>query len=439
MTEQITDGVFVVGGNGVHAVVQIVGNRYDASFGQKNRTSNIARIGKFKWVPWGVYDNQPNVMHKLMVDSPSKLPLIKSRRDFLIGSGLSVEKKKIVSGKTELEEQTDQRVLDWLEEIEINEYLMNAGLQLSYSANIFANISIADIGKKKQRVTGLTSMDCFNTRIRSLNTNETAVSAFLFNPNFGIKPAESDTEEVLIFNKNKLIEESIMHVKEHVPGQPFYAIADWWGTASWTEVSNLIPVFHKSGLANGYNIKYLIKIPSNYFEVEGLDKKAQEKLKKDTFDKMAETLSGVENNEKVLKTLYNIDYQTGKAMPGVEIVPIPNNMNDDAYTSLFNTANIAQSSGHRVLPVLAGIDTGSKLGGSGKELEVAANFQQNFLTAVDRQLLLKPLNTAAKIMGFNDTVFSIKNITFYNPDVTPVDSAVGEEVPNQKSKTPPQK
>ncbi|RAI76010.1 hypothetical protein HMF3257_20840 [Spirosoma telluris] len=187
-------------------------------------------------------------------------------------------------------------------------------------------------------------------------------------------------------------------------------------------MANKIPKFHDSGLDNGYNLKYHISIPDDYFDREDQTEEEKEALKAQVLQQMGETLAGIENTDKALVTFHKVDIN-GKEISGIKIESLTNKMSDDAYTSLFNTANIAQASGHGVLPVSAGIDTGGKLGGSGKELEAAANYQQNFLTYVDRFILLTPLRIVKAINGWEaDMEFDVRNIQLYNYDVTPTSS-----------------
>ena len=88
-------------------------------------------------------------------------------------------------------------------------------------------------------------------------------------------------------------------------------------------------------------------------------------------------------------------------LPGWEIVPIENKMSDDAYTAVNQQANIAHTSGHGIDPSLAGIDTGSKLGGSGSEKRISYQLHIAMRTPQKRKILLKTFQAAHKIMGFN--------------------------------------
>ncbi|MDQ1088995.1 hypothetical protein [Siphonobacter sp. SORGH_AS_1065] len=384
------------------------------------------------FVPWGAKNDQLAKMHALASESPNKWRLIKTRRDFVAGLGVYAHMgEKSKEAGTRFVEVFSEEFEAWKEEVEFDLEFVSMCLQYAFSGNVFLKFTF-DTSKK---LVGIEVIDAFKVRIRGLKPGEKKVSAYLVNPNFGTKNYKpADTEPIPAFDPKDPAKYGvcILHLKDRLPGQDYYAFADWWSTEEWSKVANKIPKFHDSGLDNGYNVKYHISIPDNYFDKEGLSDEEKEDLKEDTLQGMAETFAGVENVDKVLVTFHSTGLLDGKAMPGVQIKPLENKMSDDAYTTLFNTANVAQASGHGVLPALAGIDTGGKLGGSGKELEAAANYQQGFLTYVDRLILLYVLKVAKRVNGWDSKLqFDIRNIALYTYDVTP--GAAKQNGQNQKT------
>ncbi|MDR6195177.1 hypothetical protein [Siphonobacter sp. SORGH_AS_0500] len=381
------------------------------------------------FVPWGAKNDQLSEMHLLACESPNKWRLMKTRRDFIVGRGVYAHKGED-SNKAGLlfKPVYDPDFEAWKEDVEFDLVFISMCLQFAFSANVFIKLTF-DLSKK---LVGLEVIDAFKVRIRKPGPKENRISAYLVNPNFGTKhykPAETDVVPAFDRKDPAKYAVSILHLKENLPGQDYYAFADWWGTKDWAKVTNKIPKFHDAGLDNGYNVKLHISIPDNYFDKEGLTDEQKEQLKEDTLQGMADTFAGVENADKILVTFHQTEMLGQKAMPGVQIKPLDNKMSDDAYTTLFNTANVAQASGHGVLPALAGIDTGGKLGGSGKELEAAANYQQGFLTYTDRLILLNVLNIAKRANGWDKELqFDIRNIALYTYDVTP-----GAAKQNQKN------
>ncbi|OIN61170.1 hypothetical protein [Arsenicibacter rosenii] len=423
---QISNNIFLLRDepSKLGAFVEVYPGAGDTGYGP--RTSPLRTPGLTDHIPWGLKDNQPNLMHRLATDNDVKWELINTRRDFLVGLGLrfgTVRKE----GKQRIYEELATThadytaISDFTAALDESGYWIDTAGQVSYAGQHFTRITLDRDGK----VLPFDVNDCFETRYRALQPNERRPTAFLLNAGYGTRHFRvDDSVTVPVYDPARPLAfpSSIYHAKHRLPGQPFYSFAAWWGTRSWTEVANKIPAYHMSGLTNGYNIKYLIKIPDDYFEKEGLETQEEKDAFRDAVLKqMKNSLAG--ESDRAVVTFYKQDLVGMKALPGVEIIPLKNTMTDDAYVQLYNTAKAAQASGHGILPALAGVDTGGRLGGSGKELEVAANFQQKFRTFADRQLLLRPLWIARRLNGWAaDIQFWFEDIEVYNPDVTPTDA-----------------
>jgi hypothetical protein len=423
----------------VGAFVEIMPTNRDFSYGDGSFNRGLTNtIDGQTHIRWGSDDAKVAEMHRLATDSPNKWKLIETRRDFLVGEGvgfgiLKNDGKRKVREPLSESHRDYQAISDYLRALKKTGYWLDTAYQVCFSGNTFSGIPL-DVQKRADL---LTFNDCFETRIRALDQNERRVSAFLKNPAFGtvaFKKANSVALPAFDPKRPQAFPFSIYHGKHRLPGQPFYSFSSWWGTKSWAEVANKIPAFHLEGLVNGYNIKYLFKFPDDYFDVEGMDDEDEKKEYRDSILKrIKESLAGKKDMGVV--TYYKQDVSSMKALPGVEIIPLKNDMSDDAYVSLFNTANIAQASGHGVLPILAGIDTGGKLGGSGKELEAAAMYQQKFMTAPDRELLLRPLIEAHDINGWDkNIIYWFDDIEVYIPDSTATASPANPNNPANKNK-----
>lgn len=413
--DRISKSTYVLTNAKIDTSIEVVFG--DASYSDQ-RGSRYGSVGDH--VAWGEKDATLFRLHKLASSSPNKWALMKTRRDFLLGLGLQVVTRVVKDGKMVFEVQDDEetmRIYDWLEMANYNKLLKKKAMDFIFSGRFFIKVvNLLDGGVKLQ------SIDVFHCRPMKKDLGQAEISQYVLNGNFGNKYfRKTDNVYLPAFDKEnpKKYAVSILDVKDEWTGMVYNTFAEWWGTEFWTDVANDIPQFHKSGLKNGYNIKYHLSIPDDYFlKEEYPEGKNEELYKQDVLKEMADALGGVENADKTLVTYHKVLSEGRFAESGVKITALKNEMSDDAYTKLFNTANLVQATGHRLLPSLAGIDTGGKLGGSGKELEVSANYQMNFLTFSDRELLIEDLMYVKKIMGWSK-FFRFENIEMYNFDTTP--------------------
>ena len=380
----------------------------------------------FKPAKWGADNLQPQKMLQLVAENHIKPQLIETGRDFLLGSRLGIFRRVIDTDtqtghkKLRIEPEFNPDIEDWLEYIDSDNYLRSAAYNLEYSGNTFTSFSLAS----KTEIDQIRSWDFLNVRARQMEGKQSRPSHYYLHPDWArVKASEVTILPAYDRRDPTRFGDFMYHGRDWIPGQPYYNWAAWWGTQSWTVVSNLIPKFHAAGLKNGYNIKYHIKIPIDYFNQY---KEPAEKLaaEQNLMQTMNEMLSGVENADKAFVSKFGTD-QFGKPMAGWSIEPIENKMSDDAYSNVNNQSNIAHTSGHGIDPSLAGIDTGGKLGGSGSEKRISYQLHIALRTPNKRKILLEPFNVAKKIMGWDRDVF----IGLEETDITTI-----EENPNGKQK-----
>ncbi|MBF9239456.1 hypothetical protein I2I05_18835 [Hymenobacter sp. BT683] len=387
--KEVGAGLFIL--PGAQALVELTKSdkAQDVNFGAAPLTS-----GGLKIAPWGKDNLQPQQMLELIYNNHIKPQLITTARDFLLGSRVGCFKRSIKEGKIVVEPVIDTEMEDWFESIDGDAAMQSLAYNLEGFANYFSVLSLAS----KNYVEGIQSFDA--TVVRALVTTKPRPEKYALHHDW--RNFKADEAKVLPAydprNPTKY-GECLLHGRDWTPGQKYYDMPPYWGTRKWTEVSNKIPRFHSSGLDNGYNLKYHIKIPQGYFDQFG-DAEKQKAAERDLMGAMNEMLAGVENADKAFVSKFAVDAM-GKALPGWEIVPIENKMSDKAYDSVNTQANIAHTSGHGIDPSLAGIDTGGKFGGSGSEKRISYQLHIALRTPTKRKILLQTLKAAHAIMGFN--------------------------------------
>lgn len=413
---------------GANAVVEFTGGvPNDTLYAPK--TGNAPGQGAIKPASWGADNLQPSRILQLVHSNHLKPRLLETERNLLLGSRIGVFTRRVeknpITGKSAyvLDPVLRPEIEDWMEMVDLDATYRSLSYNFAYSHNFFCDISLE--GSKK--IVRFDSLDFCFTRAEQMKQGR--VQNYYYHPDWkNYKPAEVTV--IPAFDKLKLGQQGrfVYHGRDHVPGQVYYDCPAWWGTEQWTLVSNLIPLFHKAGLKNGYNIKYHIRIPRSYFSQFG-DPAAQRKAERELMDQMNEMLSGVENADKAF--ISRFDTVNGKA-EGWEIIPIENKMSDDAYSKVNDQANIAHTSGHGIDPSLAGIDTGGKLGGSGSEKRISYQLHLAMHATTPRSILLEPLNKVVRrLMGWEDVVFGFEDVELTTLDKNPtgqqgvVNSAIG--------------
>lgn len=372
-------------------------------------------------VTWGAGDNQPNVMGQLIQKNNQVRPLLESNRDMIYGTGLSFNRRifDTVDGKTtkRLEPFYDDRLEDWVFHSRLANYLIGAINARLTNGNHFTRFTFEPDGTPI-----LSLSDAFATRLGGPEGR--ASGQVLYNPYFGdvayFRPRESEPLPRFNFADPAQHVSSIFHSREPQEGNPFYAYPSWWGAQDWVELANLIPIFHKSGLTNGYNIKYLVKVPKDYFDTEGGRSVAPEKIRQrwsDFSDNLSKWLAGTKNVNKslILKYMRGDD---GKALDAIDVVPLKNEMSDDAYSKVWEMANVSIANAAGILPTLAGVNPG-KGNDSGSQIRVMAEFQQHFRTPVHHQILLEPIRYALRTMGYTDVIPSFSGVQITTLDTNP--------------------
>jgi hypothetical protein len=416
--KELEGGLYIL--PGARALVELTSSdkAQDVNFGAAPLSQ-----GGIKLAPWGPDNLQPQKILELVHNNHLKPQLIMTGRDLVLGSRLGVFERSIVDGKERMAPVIDTEMEDWYESIDGDTTLQGLAFNLETFANYFSVFSLAS----KTYVEAIQSFDC--TISRALVTSKPRPDRYAFHHDF--RNFRADEAKILPAydpsNPSKY-GEFVLHGRDWTPGQKYYDIPPFWGTRRWTSVSNKIPIFHDSGLDNGYNVKYHIKIPMGYFDQFGEPEK-KKKAEMDLMANMNEMLAGVENTDKVFVSKFAVD-ATGKPLPGWEIVPIENKMSDDAYTAVNQQANIAHTSGHGIDPSLAGIDTGSKLGGSGSEKRISYQLHIAMRTPQKRKILLKTFQAAHKIMGFNPK----NRFGFVDVDITTIaENPKGQEKTTNQS------
>jgi hypothetical protein len=374
------------------ALVEITGPQVDTIDGSPTTRNS----GGIEWAYWGADNLKPQRMLKLVAANHIKPQLISTSRDFLLGLRPGVFRKVIENKKTIMEPVENPAMEDWLEQVDAVNYLRSAFYNLEFFGNVFSVASL-DASRK---IEGIQNFDGTDTRAGKRNPKNGKIEKYFLNPDWA-NFRKTDNVIVPAYDRTDPLKyaEFLYHGRDFLPGQSYYDQPAWWGTEAWTKVSNKIPIFHDSGLDNGYNIRYHIRIPRDYFSQFG-EAEAQQKAEEELTAEMNRWLAGAKNAGKAFVSKFATGMD-GKIVPGWEIVPVDSKLSDEAYDRTTTQANMAHIQGHGIDPTLANIESGKVVGGSGSEKLISYKLHIALRTPNKRAIVLDFFNRVIKpIMGW---------------------------------------
>lgn len=306
--------------------------------------------------------------------------------------GLVLYKEEIVEGKKKRLDVIDAELEQWLEDIDVDKFVLGASQDAVYFMNVFSEVIFSRDGRK---IVGLNRLDASNCRVST-----DYKTAFVYK-NWDKIGLVYDYAFPLVQKGGRVSPTMVYHAKNSFPGAMFYGVAPWIGSLNWLKMANEIPIYKWASIKNGFSIKYHIEMPGNYFTelypnsrmnpATGLPYTDKDRLDKEIELKrqMNDFLAGAENAGKAFYSKFAIG-SDGKPMAGWKITPLEDKTKYDAYLEDFNTSNQAITSAHNINPSLASVNTEGKLS-SGSEMRNAFNIFNEIALNSEKKLILEPL------------------------------------------------
>jgi hypothetical protein len=374
------------------------------------RTKNKGTKSGYSFEKFGSDDKLPDEILKAVWENDFMPALLEKAVYFLHGTGLGIFQKRIVPGTenvpatTIIEPVENPEISAWMKKVNLKKYWLKACTQFIHGANAYTGFNLNVFGQPLE----LNIYDWPTMRAEIRNEETGQIENYIL---FGERKVKEDSVKAQLIPRyytgiEKHEPQFVYHVAMPTPGQQTYGLASWFGALETIKVLNKIPKFHSSGLDNGYNVKYHVKIPAAWLDLHGeRNSEARKKAWDELQQRMDDTLSGVDNVNKALITEFIIDPATGRPLPGVEVIALDGFPTDKTYLELSRDFRINAASSVGIHPGIANVDTGGKLGGSASEMRVAADLHTALCTPIPRMLLLEPINIAMRMMGFDEKYF----------------------------------
>jgi hypothetical protein len=363
---------------------------------------------------WGERNTLPDE-RELLIQSNNIVPqLIATKRNLILGQGLMAYREEFENGEKKIVRvQMPDEIAEWLEENEIEEkYLPTAVKNLLIHGNIFTEFEPLRGGGHKIKIIE-------SRYVRAQKQNEQGIIPryhiygdwSLLTNGAKIQETERKPTTIAAYSKERFEagRKCLMQCADTLLGGPYYYAPHWEGATTWIKVANCIPEFHHNNLRNGYTIRYLIKVPQDYF-VQSMSESMRRKkdtdiqefakheqlLRQNFVDRANKFFSGTENAGRAwITSTFKERFGNNTSTSEITIEPIDVNLQDEAMLKLFESSNSANTSSHGTPPALAGIATGAKMT-SGSEIRNLYNFYQLAVAPMPRKLILKPINTVLK-------------------------------------------
>lgn len=385
---------------------------------------------------WGDKNDLPQVREALIADNNIVPQLIAVKRNILVGNGFFAFKKV---RKT----QPDGSVKSDIEEVEMpadaalffetslegingekgfEEFLSAAAGEQMKHALFFSEFIRSNDGK----IASVRVLEAKHLRAAK-KTAEGKVATWYWSGFWtkmdGGKSADKTVLAVPAYNfdEQKRQAKFLLALGDWLFNDGYYPIPAWQGASEWIELANSIPRFHKANLMNGYNLRWHIEMPADYFldyqlynsavsdEEQKAIKGAAKQAEQNFMDDVNNFLSGVENAGRALFTKYELEKSLGKDLPGIKIKALDYDMKDQALLALFDKSNTANISAQGIHPTLANIETAGKLS-SGTEIRNAFLMWLIVNTHLPRRRMLRVIELVKKVNGWPEDVhFGIRD------------------------------
>lgn len=374
---------------------------------------------------WGKDNDLPQVRERLIGDNNIVPALVERKRNIITGNGIWAYKKRLErqtdgSMKTFQDEvEIPAQAADFFEMIDIDAFLASAAGELMKHSLYIPEI----IRNKGGQIIDMQVLECKEMRAERKKAGKVENwywSGFwgkITSENSLVKKADRMTRIMPVYQgPNSKQPRFIMPQGDYLLNDGYYPIPSWWGGWEWIELANCIPAFHRANLQNGYNIRWHVEIPADYFlDYQAYEAAVNEEGKKVVLedaqsreqafmDDVNEFLAGLANAGRALFTKYELDKALGKEYVGIKIMPLNYDMKDEALLKLFDKSNTASISAQGVHPTLASIETQGKLS-SGTEIRNAYLMWLIINTYQPRRKMLKPVELVKRENKWQADIF----------------------------------
>lgn len=365
-----------------------------------HNTPKFSESGTKQWINYGNDNLYPNFLVGLLDNSSKHNAIVKRKTDLTAGEGWINEEDLVanVNGKEDLNDIVYKNAYD------LNLYGAFA-LIVTWSKDKKSIARIKFVSISKVRIAKE-----FDEKTEEYKRQQEDVDFYYISEDWSNTRKAKNKPQLIQGYSEQFNDEAtqLLYVKEYRPGVEFYSLPDYISSIDWIDLDKEIANFHLNSVNNGFTPSMII----NFNQGTPTDEEQRSIVKK-----IKEKYSGTDNASNVFVTFSE----------GAESKPdfVPINLNDSDERFLLLETHIQSNivTGHRIPPIIAGVQIEGKLGSSDEIKEQEQLFQSQIISA--KQTLIERAYT--KILG---TDMTLKHVTTF-----PIDEIVDEVIEEIKDET----
>lgn len=407
-------------GNGVAFIMEGAGapGQRPAANPTSGIITNQTNLDGIKPAFWGDDNNFPGMIQQLLANDAEMKALIDFSVRAAYGKGLVClnEVDSDPEGKPIYEAIRDPAITSWYKSPQTRRYCLESFIDLFTFYNVFPEMIPS---RDRSTINYIGVNEAMHSRWAKMGSDG-KLTTLIVNKNWPAAKLEDTSQTTIIraidpydydivntVRNDKNLKKFIFPLNYPTIGQTYYQVAHWDGlrVSGWLEIAAQIPAFKKALLKNQMTIKYLVRIPTNYWPAVYKDwdkwnEKTQDEKKKEKMKEINASLTDVKNAGKSILNEVGYDPVTKEKLPGWEIIVIDDKTKAGAFLEDSQEASAHKMRALGLDPTLVGtLITGKGMGaGSGSDKQLAWNI---YLAMIDsyRQIVLDPLHFKAAFDG----------------------------------------
>lgn len=364
---------------------------------------------------WGANNLKPTEQRQKLEKTTTAYPLLIKVATTLFGRGPQYYREVRTASGITRDYSAIPEIEDFILNNDLELIMLERWMDLKMYNNVFCEF-IFNVNKNK--IVNITHQEAEFCRFGLIENN--IIKNVRINSNWQERPSEFveinflddySISQAEVLKKN--LKKFITHNNIPSPGRTLYAVPQHIGlfeSNGWLDYSISVPLLMNKINNNGFNLRYHIEIPYDYWEKIYKDwntKTPEEKrtLQDKKMDEMNTYLLGSDNAGKNFYSHFGIHQATGKEIPGWKITELKDPIKKDQFLTSLQEADMQTARAIGVDVSLANISTQSNSMGAGSGSDKRVGMDNTISASYAEQMIvLKPLRTIGIINGWPSNV-----------------------------------